>query len=287
MLLSVALLTGLDAILKALSARHDVLFLAWGRNLGQATYLLLLLPWIGPKRMFRTSRPWLHAARGLFLLLVTVAIVFSLNHLTMAQTYSVTFTTPLLATALAALFLGERVTPTRALLILGGFVGVVVSLGPDLARAGLAVLFPLGMAAANACFHVLTRYAGRQGEDAYALLFSMALAAALIATPTLPWTANAMSGADLALLAVGALLGTVAHLAMIGAFRLAPTVIVSPMMYAQVIVAAAIGYLAFGEVPGPTTYLGAAIVALSGYLLLRTAEPPAALPEAGMNAAQR
>jgi drug/metabolite transporter (DMT)-like permease len=54
--------------------------------------------------MLRVARPWVHAARGACLLGTTILIVLSLQRLPMAQTYAVTFSTPLLATASPSCF---------------------------------------------------------------------------------------------------------------------------------------------------------------------------------------
>jgi drug/metabolite transporter (DMT)-like permease len=268
MVLSVALLTCLDTILKVLAARYDPVFLAWGRNLAQVVYLGLLIPIVGPARMLRIARPWVHAARGACLLGTTVLIVLSLQRLPMAQTYAVTFSTPLLATGLAIVFLGESVSLRRLLLIAAGFGGVLVALNPGGISDGTALMFPLGMAGCNAVFHVLTRFGGRD-ESPYALLFYVAVVAMLLATPALPFVAAPLALSDGALLAAGGALGTAAHLCMIGAFRIAPTAIVSPMVYSQIIVAGLLGFVLFGEAPTLSTLVGAAIVAGSGILLLR------------------
>ena len=72
------------------------------------------------------------------------------------------------------------------------------------------------------------------------------------------------------LLALGGLLGTAAHLLLVNAFRVAPTSVVSPMIYTQIVSALVFGYFIFGEVPTATTLLGAAIVSAAGIGLIRT-----------------
>ena len=78
------------------------------------------------------------------------------------------------------------------------------------------------------------------------------------------------------LLAIGGAFGTLAHLLLIQAFRRAPTAIVSPMIYTQIIAACLIGYLVFGEVPTLATLFGAAIVDRQRH----RADPLAGLSEA-------
>jgi drug/metabolite transporter (DMT)-like permease len=268
MVLSVTLTSCLDTILRLLASRHDPIFLAFGRHAVQAGALALLAPPLGPARVFRTSRPGLQAARGLCLLAATVFVVLALQRLTMAQTYAIAFSTPLVATALAAILLGERATGRQVACVAAGFAGVLVSLDVTAPGASPALLLPLAMAAFNAGFQVLTRLGGRD-QHPYAMLFYGSLFAGLAAAPALPWTAGAMAPRDAGLLVVGGLFGTAGHLCLVHAFRLAPTVIVSPMVYLQLVAVGLIGYGLFGEVPSAATVAGGVIVAASGIALLR------------------
>lgn len=268
MVVAVACFTSLDTVLKYLSQRYDPWFLAWARNLAQTVILLAAMPVLGPRRMLATGRPLLHLGRGALLLLTTVFVILSLRHLPMAQTYAITFCTPLLATVLAAVLLGERPSVRQGVLIGAGFAGVLVALQPGAPGAGWQLLYPLAMAVCNAGFHVLTRYAGR-GEHPLALLFYVGLVAMALVSPALPWTWQDMTRGEWALMAAGGAFGAAAHLCLIAAFRRAPTAVVSPMVYSQIIWASLLGYAVFGEVPGGATLLGAAIVTASGVALVR------------------
>ena len=120
----------LDSILKLLAARHDVLFLAWGRNLFQVLYLAALMPFLGARRMLATRHPFIQAARGAMLVGTTVFVVLALKAMPLAQTYAITFSAPLIATILAMIFLGERPSRMRWVWIVTGFAGVMVALQP-------------------------------------------------------------------------------------------------------------------------------------------------------------
>jgi drug/metabolite transporter (DMT)-like permease len=63
-------------------------------------------------------------------------------------------------------------------------------------------------------------------------------------------------------------LGGVAQLFHTAALRLAPVAVIAPFDYSQLIWAGLLGYFAFGDVPGPTTLLGAVVVAASGVYIL-------------------
>lgn len=261
----------LDSILKLLAARHDVLFLAWGRNLFQVLYLAALMPFLGARRMLATRHPRVQAARGAMLVGTTVFVVLALKAMPLAQTYAITFSAPLIATILAMVFLGERPSRMRWVWILIGFGGVLVALQPTAPDAGAYLVFPLAMALANACYHVLTR-AIAGDEEPLAMLFHVGFFALLIASLALPWSWSAMAAWEWGLLAIGGGFGTLAHLLLIAAFRRAPTAVVSPMIYTQIVAACLLGYVVFGEVPTLATLLGAAIVVASGIGLIRSKE---------------
>lgn len=259
----------LDSVLKTLAAHHDVLFLAWGRNLFQVAYLVALMPWLGARRMLVTRHPAVQVVRGALLVATTVFIVLALRAMPLAQTYAITFSTPLIATILAALFLKEHPSMARWGWIVVGFVGVVVALRPTAPEAGAHLLFPLAMAVANAAYHVLTR-AIASDEEPLAMLFHVAFFALVITTAALPWSWSAMSAPEWGLLAVGGAFGTLAHLLLVQAFRMAPTAVVSPMIYTQIVAACVLGYVVFGEVPTLATLIGAGIVVASGIALIRS-----------------
>ena len=259
--------TALDSILKTLAVQHDVLFLSWARNLMQVVYLGALIPFLGTARVLHTRYPGIQIWRGALLVASTVLIVLSLKSIPMAQTYAITFCAPLIAVILAAIFLGERITAYRLLWIVAGFSGVLVALNPGAPAAGIQVLLPLGMALANAVYHVLTRSIAA-GEDPVAMNFLAAAAGMALTTFALPWTWSYLSIQEWGLLAIGGFFGTLAQLLLVKAYSLAPMGVVSPMVYTQIISACLFGYLVFGEIPTVSTLLGGALVSLAGIVLV-------------------
>jgi drug/metabolite transporter (DMT)-like permease len=259
--------TCLDAILKSLVATHGLGMLVTVRNLVQVLLLAALAPLFGVGTL-RTRRYGFHLVRGACIAASTFLIVLALARLPMAQTYAITFSAPLMATLLAAIALDERPRPAQWGLIAAGFAGVLVALEPGAPSFGPVLLLPLGMAAANAVFHVLTRYGGRD-EQALTLVFWGSAAALFWCLLGLPLFFERLPAGAIGLLVVAGTLGTLAHLFIAAAFRRAPTATVSPILYTQIIWAALVGYLAFGETPSAAALLGGGIVAASGIALVR------------------
>jgi len=259
--------TSLDSVLKMLATQYPLGPIVFWRNLVQVVMLAAVARMIAPDAL-RTRRVGLHLARGAALVATTVFITLSLTHLPMTQTYAITFSTPLLATLMAAVALREHPRPLQWVCMVAGFCGVLVALDPTTTLT-TALLFPLGMATANALLYVLTRYGGRT-ESAISMVFWAGLGALVVSTLGLAAYVPMPPSAYLLLL-VGSVLGTCGQLLMAAAFRRAPTAVVSPLLYSQIVWAMLLGWLLFDETPTTTAILGAIIVAGSGIGVLRFA----------------
>lgn len=269
MIAAVFCFTCLDTAIKQLVQSHDPWFLSWMRTFVQVVLLLVLAPLLGRRNVLVMRAPMVQLGRGLALVATSICLTFALRHMQLTQAYAIGFSAPLIAVLLAAGLLGERPRPVQWVLITAGFLGVLVALRPDAPDASIVLLLPLGFAAGNALFQVLTRI-GSRTEHAYAQLFWGALLALPVLTVTLPWTWSRLAAWEWALLVVGSLFGTLAHFLLIAAFTRAPTALVSPMVYFQVVWAGLVGYAAFGDVPAWSTVLGALVVAAAGIALIRS-----------------
>ena len=100
-LLAFALLTAMDCTVKALGSRYHVFQIVWLQTLvGLA--LMLVVTWKrGGLTRLRTRRPLLHVTRALLVMFSMTAIFYSYAQLPLANVYAVSFTVPLLVTALS------------------------------------------------------------------------------------------------------------------------------------------------------------------------------------------
>ena len=259
--------TSLDTVLKVLAPHYSLGMIVFGRNLSQTLILLALTPFLGTG-MFRTAHPVLQWMRGALLIVTTVFITLALVNLPMAQTYALVFSTPLIATVVAFLFLKEKPRAIQWILIVAGFLGVVTALRPGTPEFRPALAFPLIMATANACFYVITRYVARQDAPMVSVFWA-SLSATAITGLGLPVYFDAIAWKDLPLFLLAGVFGTGAHILMTEAFKRAPTAVVAPIIYMQIVWAILIGFFLFGEVPALSTLVGAAVVAGSGIALAR------------------
>ncbi len=268
--LAVLLFTILDTAAKYASRHVPALEVAWARYALNLLFAVVALrPWAFPAD-YRTHRPVAQAIRGLFLLLSTVFNFTALQYLQLAEAVSITFAAPLLVTAFAGPILGEWAGPRRWAAIVVGFIGVLIILDPDPAHFRLEALFSVGAAICYAGYSLMTRLLAGTESPAGMLIYS-ALISTILLTPVVPvvgalppdWL---VAGA----LVVTGLMGAIGHWCLILAHRHAPAMVLAPFAYTQIVWMVFAGYVVFGDWPGPSTFIGAAIVVASGlYVLYR------------------
>lgn len=267
MLLAVLSFTVLDSTAKYLSASLPVAQLVWGRFFFTLLLTLAFLPWLGLRGLCRTQRPLQQFLRGATLLGATGSLFLAVKYLPLAETYAITFVSPFMVALAAGLLLGERVDWRLWLVTLGGFAGVLVVIRPGSGAFTWHVVFPLAMATFWAANQVITRVLGASDRPIVTLFYtaligtlgaSIFAAAAWRPPDLLDWLGMAWMGA----------IGFLSQFAVIYAFTLAPASLLSPLTYTQIVWAALIGYAVFADIPDTFTFIGAAIVILSGIALV-------------------
>ena len=107
-------------------------------------------------------------------------------------------------------------------------------------------------------------------ETTFVTLFYSCAGAALLSTPVALYFWSPLDGRQLAILLGAGALGAVAHFFTIRAFGLAQASFLAPFNYVRLLWAIGLGYLVFGDVPGPYVLLGSAIVIACGlYVMMR------------------
>jgi drug/metabolite transporter (DMT)-like permease len=221
-------------------------------------------------KSFRTGNPLFQIARGALLAFSSGMAFAALKRMPVAEFTAIVMLTPLAATLMARLWLKERVSRLRWILVAGGFVGALIVVRPGSGVIGWAALLPLAAACANAAFQILTsRYAPQ--ENPFTTNFYTGVTGMAIATPIL--LASVADPVDVLLAAppvhIGALvtvalLGTAGHLLLIMALGKAPASTLMPFQYTQLAAAALGGWIAFGNVPDFWGWIGIVVIAVCG-----------------------
>ncbi len=223
----------------------------------------------------RTNDPIKHFYRG-FVGTMAMGLGFAaLGLLPFPEVTALGYAAPLLTVIFAAMFLGEDVRAFRLIAVLVGLVGVVIVLLPRFSASSeglstaqtLGAVLALSGAACSALAQIFVRKLVME-ERTSVIVFWFSVTSSLLALTTLPFGWIMPHGWTLVLLITTGLLGGIGQILLTSSYRYAPASVVAPFEYASVILALAIGYLNFGEVPTLTMLLGSAIVIAAGIAII-------------------
>jgi drug/metabolite transporter (DMT)-like permease len=225
----------------------------------------------------RTNRPLGQLGRGMLSIGGMFTNFSALTRLPLADATAISFASPLITVALAAMILKERVRVYRWSAVAVGFVGVIVMLIPhlDLGRyaavggvtAGAGAGFALISAVCNAGTVIQTRRL-TQSETTSSIVFYFSLVCAIAGAFTLPFAWHSPTARELAALIALGIFGGFAHILLTESYRYAAASVVAPFDYSSMLWALLLGYWLFGELPETLVYLGGAIVAGAGLFVI-------------------
>ena len=225
----------------------------------------------------RTSRPLGQLGRGLLSVGGMFTNFSALTRLPLADATAISFASPLITVALAAIILKERVRIYRWSAVVIGFAGVIVMLIPHLDIGRYAVIGGAA-AAAGSMFAVISAFCNAgtviqtrrltQSETTSSIVFYFSLVCAIAGALTLPFAWHSPTPRELvALIALG-VLGGFAHILLTESYRYGTASLVAPFDYTSMLWAVLLGYWLFGELPDTLVYVGASIVAAAGLFVI-------------------
>lgn len=261
---AVACFATLDTTTKHVTLSVPLLMALWFRYAFQAVATTAaVLPMKG-WTILRTAHPRYHFLRGVLLLLTSLFAFFALRVMPVGEFTAIVMITPLVITLLASTSLGEKVSPLRWALVLGGFAGTMVIIRPGNEAFEWATLLPLGLVVCNSWFQVLTSKMAKT-EDPMTMHFYTGWSGTLLASIGLPFVWTQLGSTALwGWLCLMGLMATVGHFLLILAYQRAPAATLTPYLYAQIGFAMLGGWLAFSHVPDRLSLLGMAMIALCG-----------------------
>jgi len=248
----------------------EIVFL---RSVGMLLITLAMLPRHGIGAI-RTRRFTEHFWRNLIHILGQVLWVYSIGALTLATVFAIEFTMPVWTAILAWLFLREKFTGPRLVMLGLGLAGVLVILRPgsgEFHPAALAMI--LGSLCYASSFIFTKRLSST--DSALAVLFWMAvvqtpisLAAALPnwVTPVLadvPWIIGIGAGAF------------TAHYCMTRAMKLADAMVIVPVDFFRLPLIAVVGAVFYAEPFDPAVIAGALMIFAGVYYSMQSEPKPA------------
>lgn len=238
----------------------------------------IILGWLAIRGELRdgwkTSNPMGHLWRGLIGTSAMGLGFTGLGLLPLPEVTAIGYAAPLLVVIFAAMFLNEEVRAFRLTAVGLGMIGVLIVISPRLSvGAALNVSETLGAVVVlmGAVLAALAQVFVRKlvtTEDTAAIVFWFTITSSVMSLLTLPW-GWAVPTVPVALMLIAAgLLGGIGQILLTSSYRFADASLVAPFDYTSMILALAIGYLIFDEVPTGTMLLGAGIVIFAGVLII-------------------
>jgi drug/metabolite transporter (DMT)-like permease len=241
----------------------EIVFL---RSVVMLGIVLAMLPRAGVAAL-RTRKFSLHLWRNLIHFLGQVLWVYSIGALTLATVFAIEFTMPVWTAILAWIFLKERFTFPRLVMLTLGLAGVLVIVRPGGSGFQVAALAMIVGSLCYASSFIFTKRLSST-DSALAVLFWMAVVqtpiSLIAAAPQwvvpvlvdLPW-----------ILAIG--IGSfTAHYCMTRAMKLVDAMVAVPIDFARLPLIAVVGALAYGEAFDPLVLVGAGLIFAGTYYSL-------------------
>ncbi len=267
MVAGMALLTLNNAFLKTLSLDYPPGQLVAMRAVFVFIPIGILAWYAGGWQSLRINSYKGQCIRAGFLVITQFLMVTSLALLPLADVTALSFSGPLVLTALAPVILGEHVGWRRWTAVTVGFAGVLVMLRPDPDVFRIAALLPLGAAVSGALRDLVTRKIST-GESSTAILCFSTAAVLFFGLLSLPLASAPIDYGDLPVLALAGCLQGAAHFVLIEAFRYGEAAVIAPFKYAALPCATLYGFVMFGDIPDMWIVVGALPVVASGLYIL-------------------
>jgi S-adenosylmethionine uptake transporter len=276
-----------DVIIKSLSDAYPAQEIVFVRCLVALVPLLVILRVETGGWTPRTRRPLLLLLRGLAGFLAYTTYYLALSVLSLADTVTLFYSSPLFVTALALPLLGERVGWRRWLAVTAGFLGVVVVMRPGGQAIDPAMILAVLAAVSYAVMVLITRRLGKAEASSTMSVYSMFAFIAASALFGLALGDGAYDRAahgsaqfllrawvlpswpDFGLLVFCGLIASIGFYCLTQAYRIASPSLIAPFEYASLPWAVFWGYLFWSELPGANTLIGILLVVLSGLYIIR------------------
>lgn len=226
---------------------------------------------------FKTARPMGHVWRGLVGMTGMALMFYGLTRLPLPEAITINYATPLFIVIFSAVFLGEKVRFYRWSAVLIGLLGVLVVLWPRLTvfgnsaestpeqAWGAVAAFTACIVAAVAMLMVRTLV---RTERSSTIVIYFSLCCTVMSLLTLPFGWVWPTPTQWVLLVSAGVAGGIAQILLTESYRHAELSIIAPFEYSSLILAIAMGFMLFGDMPTIQTLVGGLIVIFAGIFII-------------------
>ena len=268
MLLSLLLVNTSDAIAKWTIQDLPIFQIMVFQACSLVVMALLVSRQPNPLHLIRTADPGWQIARSICQLAMGFTFYSGLRVLQFADLIAILFVGPLVITAMAHVFLGERAGWHRWAACAVGLVGGLIIVRPGSGLMGWGAIWPVLAVVIWSVYVVITRKISVRNSTANMMLWSSLVTLGVLAA-TIPWYWQTPVGWQWAALVVIALLSSGSNGLVIRAYSLAPASLLAPFIYTEIVGATFYGWIFWREFPDAWTWSGAVVIVLAGLYVAR------------------
>jgi drug/metabolite transporter (DMT)-like permease len=235
---------------------------------------LAALPLVGRRppsieRLLHPPQAMTQRAAATALVCSAVLAMIGYGYLPVTTATAFSFTTPLLVTAMAAIFLGERVPPLRWCAVALGFAGVLVIVHPGGNHFGGAHLIGVAAAFGSAALYALQQMLLRRARDTTTTMDVVAQAALvglILLGAFMPFVWKPVPLAAVSLIVLATVTQTGGLLTIAAAIRMGEVSKLAPWQYGGMVWAILLDLFMFGHAPAKAALIGAGMIVAAGLL---------------------
>ena len=267
-LLGWMMLPVMDGFAKYLSADLPVLQITWARYFFTVAFTLPVMFFFYNKQLVWSDKPKLQILRGLILLCANICFFYAISIIPLAKALTLAFVAPLIVTAFSPMLLGEKVGIRRWTAVIIGFIGSLVVIRPGFLEINLASLAALGTGVMYGFYLIITRKLSTSDNPLLTLLLT-GLVGLVAVTGVMPFIWISPDLSQWSMMAGIGVFACIGHLFLILSLKYADASKLAPLGYTEIIPNVIIGYYFFGNFPDNWTFLGLAIIVISGIYISR------------------
>ncbi|MBH67040.1 MAG: EamA family transporter [Rhodospirillaceae bacterium] len=262
----------LNSMTKHISLVYPVVTILWFRYLFFCSYGLISgLKKEGP-RAFCSIVPILQVLRAILLLSEIGVYVFAFRYLPLAEISAISAIGPIMTMGVSALILRESIINRQWCAAVFGFLGVMIIVKPGFSSFNPLMITPICGTALWCLYQILTRFVSKYEGSEKTTLFTSTIGFGILCF-LLPFFWDPVDVSWLGELVLLAIFGAAGHATLIKALSIAPASLLQPFSYLGIVWAILFGWLFFNETPQFATVLGALIIVVSGFYILKCQNP--------------
>ena len=209
--------------------------------------------------VFKTTHLKTHFLRVIINYPSMLLFFYAINFVSIEKANSLTFVVPFIATILAVIFLKEKIYFYRIFALILGFIGMLIVIRPGMIEVSFGVYMILISSFLWAIMIIITKRLSRDDSALtilsyqYLLMFIISFVVAIF-----NWQSPTIE--TIFYLFLAGFSGTIFHLTLYQAYKLADVSLVQPYSFLVLVFASIMGYFVFGEIPDIYTWIGTGVI---------------------------